>query len=104
MKIFNKYKFSDKQQSLGGILSTVMGVAALIILIYGVYISFRLNGQAGIIVGSLGLCSLLLSAVGCGIGLFSFKEEDKFYFMSKVGSLLCGILFIFMLAVLLMGI
>ena len=40
MKLFNKYKFSDKRQSLGGIISTIMGLLALASLIYGVYISF----------------------------------------------------------------
>ena len=37
MKLFNKYKFSDKRQSLGGIISTIMGLLALASLIYGVY-------------------------------------------------------------------
>ena len=30
MKLFNKYKFSDKSQTLGGMISTVMGLAALV--------------------------------------------------------------------------
>ena len=32
MKLFNKYKFSDKSQTLGGMISTVMGLAALVSL------------------------------------------------------------------------
>lgn len=103
MKLFNRYKFSDKQQSVGGTISAVMGLAALAILIYGVRLSFLVQGEAGVYVGSLALCSLLLSIVGCVIGLISFKEQDKFYSLSKVGSLLCGIIAIFMLAVLMMG-
>lgn len=55
MKLFNKYKFSDKRQSLGGIISTIMGLLALASLIYGVYISFKAEGYAGLKVGSLGL-------------------------------------------------
>ena len=89
MKLFNKYKFSDKRQSLGGIISTIMGLLALASLIYGVYISFKAEGYAGLKVGSL--------------GLLSFKEDDKFYTLSKVGSMLCGILAVFMIAVFLMG-
>ena len=89
MKLFNKYKFSDKRQSLGGIISTIMGLLALASLIYGVYISFKAEGYAGLKVGSL--------------GLLSFKEDDKFYTLSKVGSMLCGILAVFMVAVFLMG-
>ena len=26
MKLFNKYKFSDKSQALGGLISTAMGI------------------------------------------------------------------------------
>ena len=101
MKLFNKYKFSDKRQSLGGIISTIMGLLAS--LIYGVYISFKAEGYAGLKVGSLGLLSLLISVIGTFIGLLSFKEDDKFYTLSKVGSMLCGILAVFMVAVFLMG-
>lgn len=103
MKLFNKYKFSDKRQSLGGIISTIMGLLALASLIYGVYISFKAQGHAGLKVGSLGLLSLFISVIGTIIGLLSFKEDDKFYTLSKVGSMLCGILAVFMIAVFLMG-
>ena len=103
MKLFNKYKFSDKRQSLGGIISTIMGLLALASLIYGVYISFKADGYAALKVGSLGLLSLLISVIGTFIGLLSFKEDDKFYTLSKVGSMLCGILAVFMVAVFLMG-
>ena len=55
MKLFNKYKFSDKSQTLGGTISTVMGVAALSCLLYGVFVAFKKSGEAGLEVGSLGL-------------------------------------------------
>ena len=41
MKLFNKYKFSDKSQTLGGMISTVMGLAALVSFGYGIYIAFH---------------------------------------------------------------
>lgn len=103
MIFFKKYKFSDKNQTLGGTISTILGILSLCILIYGLYISFKANGNAGTSLGSLGLCSAMLAVFGCVIGLISFKEQDKFYLLSKVGSLLCGILSVFMLGILLMG-
>lgn len=103
MRFFRKYKFSDKNQTLGGSISTLLGLLSLALLIYGVYISFQANGKAGTQLGSIGLCSAMLALFGCVIGLISFKEPEKFYLLSKVGSLLCGILTVFMLAVLLMG-
>lgn len=53
MKLFNKYKFSDKSQTLGGMISTVMGLAALVSFGYGIYIAFQAKGNAGLEVGSL---------------------------------------------------
>ena len=103
MKLFNKYKFSDKSQTVGGTLSVAMGLLALASLLYGIYVSFKFQGNAGLKVGSLGLLSLMMSFIGTIIGLLSFKEDNKFYTLSKAGSLLCGILTVFMLAVLLMG-
>ena len=76
MKLFNKYKFSDKSQTLGGMISTVMGLAALVSFGYGIYIAFKAKGNAGLEVGSLGLLSFMLSVIGLVIGLLSFKEED----------------------------
>ena len=102
MKLFNKYKFSDKSQTLGGTISTVMGVAALSCLLYGVFVAFKKSGEAGLEVGSLGLMALMLSVIGTVIGLLSFKEYDKFYKIKKIGSMLCGIIAVFMMAVFVM--
>ena len=93
MKLFNKYKFSDKSQTLGGTISTVMGVAALSCLLYGVFVAFKKSGEAGLEVGRLGLMALMLSVIGTVIG----------YTLSKIGSMLCGIIAVFMMAVFVMG-
>lgn len=103
MKI-KKYKFSNKNQSLGGTLSTAMGILSLSLILYCVFISYKAEGKGGIIIGSLALFSMMLAIFGCVIGLISFKEDDKFYFLSKFGSILCGVIAVFMIAVLLMGI
>lgn len=104
MKVFNKYKFSNKNQTLGGTISTALGVLSLASLSYGIHISVVADGQAGLKVGTLALLSLVLAVSGTVIGLLSFRESDKFYGLSKIGSLLCGVLTVFMLAVLLMGV
>lgn len=103
MKLFNKYKFSDKSQTLGGVISTLMGIASLCCLIYGIYMSFTKGGAAGLEVGGLGLLALMLSVIGTIMGLLSFKEDNKFYTLSKIGSLMCGILTVFLVSVLIMG-
>ena len=103
MSIFNKYKFSNKSQSLGGVLSTLTGLGSLACFSAGVYISFKKSGYAGLEVGALGLLTLMLSVIGTIIGLLSFMEDDKFYTLSWVGSLLGGIMTVLMLAVIFMG-
>ena len=103
MKFFNKYKFSNKSQTLGGTISAVMGLASWVCLSYGVFVAFKKSGNAGIEVGSMGLLALMLAVIGTVIGLLSFKEDDKFYTLSKIGSMLCGILAVFMIAVFIMG-
>ena len=99
MKLFNKYKFSDKSQALGGLISTAMGILSLLSFGYGVYLSFKAAGEGGLRVGSLGILSLILAVIGTVIGLISFKEDNKFF-----GSMMCGIIAVFMIAVFLMGI
>lgn len=103
MKIFNKYKFSDKSQTLGGSIAVLMGIGAIACFIYGVFLSFKSAGNAGNIVGALGIVALAMAVIGTIIGLLSFKEDDKFYQLSWIGSMLCGVISIFMIAVYMMG-
>lgn len=103
MKIFNKYKFSNKSQTLGGTISVLLGAASVASFAYGVYISFLAGGEAGLETGSMGMLALMLAGIGCIIGFLSFREENKFYTLSRVGSLLCGIMTIMMLSVFVIG-
>lgn len=45
----------------------------------------------------------MFAIMGTFIGLISFKERDKFYTLSKVGSLLCGILAVFLISICFLG-
>lgn len=103
MRIFNKYKFSNKSQTVGGVISTLVDIGSLACIVGAVYISFKKSGAAGMEVGSLGMLAIMLSIIGTVIGLLSFKEDDKFYTMSWIGSLAGGLLTIFMISVILMG-
>ncbi len=103
MKLVRKYKFSDKNMSVGGIISTLMGIFSLVCIGYAIYLSFRLEGNGGVIIGGMGLAAILLSAFGCAIGFISFKEKEKYYLFSKIGSMMCGIITVFMIMVYLMG-
>ncbi len=98
-----KYKFSNKNHAEGGIVSCLMGLGALAGIILAVYLSYKRQGAAGELVGNLALASFLLSFFGTVIGLLSYKEQDKYYIFSHIGSTFCGIFTIFMIAVFAMG-
>lgn len=100
---FYKAKFTDKHHSVGGIIATVLGLAALFMLIFCVKRSYEAAGSGDVMLGAIGAAAFLLSVGGCIMGLLSFKEVDKYYVFSKIGSMLCGILAVFMLGIFLIG-
>lgn len=100
---FYKAKFTDKHHSVGGIISTFMGIVALFLIIACVKWSFDMAGNGGMLMGGIGIMAFLVSISGCAVGLISFKEEDKYYIFSKIGSLMCGILSVLMAGIFLIG-
>lgn len=100
---FYKAKFTDKHHTVGGIISTFLGVLALIFLALCVRISFDNGGNGGIMLGAAGIAVFLISLSGCIIGLISFREEDKYYTYSRIGSMMCGILTVLLLGIFLIG-
>lgn len=99
-----KVKFSDRHTSVGGVISVTMGSVAILLVLIGVALSFTNKGNGPLVVGALGIAAFLFDVGGLAIGLLSFKESDKYYKASIAGSMMCGVLFVFMLGILLMGI
>lgn len=98
------YMFTNKNNTRGGIISTVLAVVSFAMIVSGIIISFQKEGNAGIIVGVFGTASFMFSAIGEVMGLRSFKEREKFYLFSWIGILTNGILWGFMCFVIVMGI
>ena len=97
------YKFTNKNNTKGGIISTILAVIALISLIAGVIISYKNAGNAGVTVGAFGSLAFFLSSVGLVSGLRSFKEKDKFYVYSWIGTISNGVLWIGMCLIIALG-
>lgn len=97
------YSFEEKKNSENGIVSTIMGVIALVLLLVAIYSSYYMRGSAGLYAGAFGACGLLFSLVGFIVGLLSLSEKNVTYKYPKIGSLLCGIVFVIWLGLLLMG-
>lgn len=96
-----KFKFGNKKHSIGGMISASMALLAIILLIVAVVISTKARGEAGTNIGKLGNISLILSVFGLIFGLIGFKEYDKNYVFASVGSIVCGLLAIFLIVLIL---
>lgn len=99
----HKYKFSDKKHSVGGVISTVMAAACIVMLVISVRISFMARGEGGTVVGSYALTALTLSVFGCIVGILSYKESDRYYTFSFIGTLINGIMTVVLIMLLIVG-
>lgn len=97
------YKFTDKKHTKQGMLSSALGMAALILLALGVYLSYQMSGNAGSYTGLLGLFSMLFAAVGFVLALKGFQEEDAYYLFSQIGVVLNGLLFVVWVLIFIIG-
>lgn len=87
----HKYKFSNKKHSVGGVISSIMAVIALVLFGRAVMISFGARGEGGMEVGSYALSALAVAFFGCIMGILSYKESDRYYTFSFIGALINGI-------------
>ena len=83
-----KYKFTNKKHSIGGVVSTFMALVAIALLIVAVVYSFKASGNGGEEVGIMALMSVVFSVFGLITGLLSYREFDRYYTFSLIGSLL----------------
>lgn len=104
MKRKYKYSFVKKEDTEDGFASVVYAGISLVIFIIAACISFLFEGNAGSWIGVLGLMAVLFSVVGFLTGLKSFKERDKNYRFSAIGSLANGVILVGWLALFLIGI
>lgn len=100
----HKYKFTNKHNTTGGIVAFLLGIMAAGLMVWAVYMAYRDRGNSGTDMGLIGTLSFFVSTVGLLLGLSSFKEEDKFYLFSWIGTILCGIIWLMLCAVVVIGI
>lgn len=86
-----KYKFTDKNQSRWGIISSVIGVLVISMTIGMVAVAYVQSGQAGKFVAIPGFLALLLSVVGLFYGIRGTKEEDAYHLFPWLGCLMNGL-------------
>lgn len=99
-----RYKFSNKKHSVGGVISVGFALFAMVLVILAVNISFKARGEAGINVGMYALCSLIVAVFGFAVGMLSYRESERYYTFSFIGSLANGLIAIILILLLLVGI
>lgn len=88
------YKFTDKKHTRQGIISSLLGVASLVLLAAGLTAAYGMAGGSGPAMALMGFLSMLFSLIGFVLGARGFQEEEVYYLFSKIGIGLNGILFI----------
>ncbi|MFI3212021.1 MAG: DUF6142 family protein [Eubacteriales bacterium] len=88
------YIFTDKKYTKKSIMSTVLGIIAMISVICAIYFTYENNGQATDNYGVVGLMIVIYSIIGWILGILARVEKEQFYLFSHIGIILntCNII------------
>lgn len=98
------YKFSDKTHPVFGIVSVILGSAALMGLLALFVQSGLRGGKGSLIYGAMGLLLMLAAVAGLFLACASFRKREIHYTFPIAGLILNGILSLTYLVVYLVGI
>jgi hypothetical protein len=99
-----KYTSRIKPESQGGMAALLMAALSVFLFMVSVIISYAFAGDAGNILGVVGLVGLLLAVAGFIIGIKSFAEKEKSHRFTTIASIINGIVAVIWLALYLVGI
>jgi hypothetical protein len=86
-KIFTKrgYIFTDKKNPRNGIMSTILGIIAVVSICIAVDLAYRNKGQALAQYGAAVLLAVIYSVIGLILGIRSLREPDIFRLFPILG-------------------
>lgn len=82
------YIFTDKKNPRWGIMSTLLGLIAVISVAAAVYFTYLENGDAPMQYGMVILLSIIYSMIGMVLGVRSLLEKDIFRLFPVMGIVL----------------
>lgn len=97
------YSFTEKKNSVNGIISTIMGTVSVVLLLAMIYTSYYMRGEAGLYAGAFGLSGMIFALFGFILGIISFSEKNIKYKYPKIGSVMSGVVFAAWLGLYLIG-
>ncbi len=98
------YKYQELKHSMDGLVATGLGVLVLVLLIGEGVFTIQTKGQAGGLVGYMGLAALLFSAVGLFFAVISWKDEESIDTFKRVGTMMNIVLLAINILIILLGI
>ncbi len=87
-----KIQFTDKTHPVMGIVSVILGCAALVLLVVLCVVSSMAKGTAGLGIGYLGILVLGIACAGFLLAARCYRKEDIYMATPAVGSVLNGLL------------
>lgn len=90
----SKLKFKGRKHSKKGIAAMFLALLSFGGLVAASAISAAAKGQAGILVGYLGIGCFFVALAGFVLGVFSLREPDILYFQPVFGVTVNGILLV----------
>lgn len=82
-----KYKFTDKNQSKQGAISSILGIFCVLAVAGMVAVAYLHSGQAGKWIAVPGIVVVILAITGMYHGILGTKEEDTYRLLPWLG---CG--------------
>ncbi|MDE7210283.1 MAG: hypothetical protein K2O03_02410 [Lachnospiraceae bacterium] len=99
----SKLKFQGRKHSKKGVAAMFLALLSFGGLAAASVLSAIAKGQAGVLVGYLGIGCLFVALVGFILGVFSLREPDILYFQPVFGVTVNGILLLALVSLYLTG-
>lgn len=98
-----KIQFTDRSHPFMGIISVILGGLSLVALISLCVFSGEEGGKAGILVGVIGMISMVMSIIGFVLAIKCYRKDEIYMVTPTIGSITNGLLVIVYFLLLFMG-
>ena len=96
--------FSGRKSSKTGTVGFVLSLLAVVLVLVLCILSAMAQGQAGLLVGVLGLVAMAMSGLALYLCLNGLKERDVYTALPFAGLIISGVLFVFLFCLYVLGI